>query len=246
MSAQGSVVPVDGTSHVSGTTERPLVDATLPAFLKEVVRRHGDRTAAVFCQTGDRWTYDQLSRRTNQLAAGLLSIGLYKGDRIGIWAPNRPEWLIAQFATARIGLILVNINPAYKSSELEYALNKVEAKALILAHRFKSSDYVGTLQELAPEMANSVPGRLQAKRLPALQSVIQLDPDPAYPVRFHSTGLWIVATTQFSPGSTPYRLLCRLMMPSIFNSRQAPPARRRVQPCRISTSSTMLFPAPVR
>ena len=173
------VAPVDGLSHVKGPADRPLLDATLPDFLNEVVRRHGRRTAAVFRQTGDRWTYEQLKRRADRFAAGLLSLGLYKSDRIGIWAPNRPEWLIAQFATARIGLVMVNINPAYRTSELEYALNKVGAKALILASQFKSSNYVGMLRELAPEMDRAAPGRLRAERLPALRTVIQLGPDPA-------------------------------------------------------------------
>ena len=173
-----SVAPVDGLSHVKGCTERPLIDATLPEFLAEVVRRYGERKAAVFRATGDRWTYDQLARRVDRFAAGLLSIGLYKGDRIGIWAPNRPEWLIAQFATARIGLILVNINPAYRTAELEYALDRVGAKALITARQFKSSAYVEMIREIAPELDRCRPGHMHAKRLPTLRTVIELGPDP--------------------------------------------------------------------
>ena len=173
------IVPVDGLSHVKGSTDRPLIDATIPAFLEEVVRRHGARTAAVFRAAGARWTYEQLARRVDRFAAGLLSLGLYKGDRIGIWAPNRPEWLIAQFATARIGLILVNINPAYRASELEYALNRVGAKALITTRQLKTSAYLEMLREAAPELDRCPPGRLEAERLPALRTVIQLGPDPA-------------------------------------------------------------------
>ena len=173
------VAPVDGLSHVRGSTARPLVDATIPAFLAEVVRRHRGRTAAVFRAAGERWTYEQLARRVDRFAAGLLSLGLYRGDRIGIWAPNRPEWLIAQFATARIGLVLVNINPAYRASELEYALNKVGAKALITARQLKTSAYLEMLREVAPELDGCPPGRLRAERLPALRTVIQLGPEPA-------------------------------------------------------------------
>ncbi len=173
------IAPVDGLSHVKGATDRPLVDATLPEFLALAVRRHGPRTAAVFRAAGERWTYEQLARRVDRFAAGLLSLGLYKGDRIGIWAPNRPEWLIAQFATARVGLILVNVNPAYRSAELEYALNRVGAKALITARQFKTSAYVEMLRELAPELDHCRPGHLCSQRLPALRSVIQLGPDPA-------------------------------------------------------------------
>ena len=142
------------------------------------MRRHGERTAAVFRATGERWTYEQLARRVDRFAAGLLSLGLYKGDRIGIWAPNRPEWLIAQFATARVGLILVNINPAYRTAELEYALNRVGAKALITARQFKTSAYVEMIRELAPEIDHCRPGHLRTERLPTLRTVIQLGPDP--------------------------------------------------------------------
>ena len=171
------VAPRDGLSHVVGGDSPPLVDLTIPDFLAATVARHGMREAAVFSGPGERWTYDQLQRRADRLAAGLLALGLYKGDRVGIWAPNRPEWLIAQFATARVGVILVNINPAYRRHELEYALNKVGVKALITARQFKSSDYVGMLRDMAPELDSAAPGRLRAARLPELSTVIQLGRD---------------------------------------------------------------------
>ena len=169
-----SVVPVDGLSHVQGASDQPLVSATIPAFLDEVVRRYGDKTAAVFRASGDRWTYAELSRMVDRMAAGLVDIGLNKGDRIGIWAPNRPEWLIAQFATARIGLILVNINPAYRTSELDYVLNKVGAKALITAKQFKSSAYLEMIREIIPELDESTPGQIRSERVPELRTIIQL------------------------------------------------------------------------
>ena len=174
-----SITPTQGLSHVKGPTGRPLLEATIPDFLAEVIRRHGDRPAAVFSQTGDRWSYIEFADKVDQMAAGLLALGLYKGDRVGIWSPNRPEWLLAQFATARIGVILVNINPAYRLSELEYALNKTGAKAIIAATRFKSSEYIEMLQELAPELALAEPGRLRSKRLPHLRTVIQIGDGPA-------------------------------------------------------------------
>ena len=173
------IAPVDGLSHVEGARDRPLIDATLPAFLREAVRRHGARCAAVFRAAGERWSYEQLARRVDRFAAGLLSLGLYKGDRVGIWAPNRPEWLIAQFATARLGLILVNVNPAYRRAELEYALNRAGVKALITVRHFKSSAYLEMIRDLAPELGRCRPGHLRAARLPALRSVVQLGPDPA-------------------------------------------------------------------
>jgi len=170
--------PINGHSHVKGSTARPLINATIPGFMAEVRRRYGDRVAAVFSQTGERWSYHDLMRRVDRLAAGLLSIGVYKGDRVGIWSPNRPEWVLAQFATARIGAILVNINPSYQSAELHYALHHAGVSTLITAPRFRDSDYLAKLQELAPELATARPGHLQSEKLPKLRRVIQLGGDP--------------------------------------------------------------------
>jgi fatty-acyl-CoA synthase len=117
-------------------------------------------------------------RRVDRLAAGLLSIGVYKGDRVGIWSPNRPEWVLVQFATARIGAILVNINPSYQTSELEYALGHAGVSTLITAPHFRDSDYLAKLFVLAPELATARPGELRAKKIPKLKRVIQLGPDP--------------------------------------------------------------------
>ena len=107
-------------------------------------------------------------------ATGLLAAGLQPGDRVGIWSPNGAEWALTQFATARAGLILVTINPAYRVTEVEYALNKVQCAALVTAPSFKTSDYLGMLRELAPELKEAQPGQLQSKRLPSLRSVILL------------------------------------------------------------------------
>jgi fatty-acyl-CoA synthase len=106
----------------------------------------------VFREQGIRWTWAVFAQEVDVLAAGLLTLGIGKGDRVGIWSPNRVEWLLTQFATARIGAVLVNINPAYRLAELEYALNKVSCKAIVAAERFKSSMYLEMLQELAPEL----------------------------------------------------------------------------------------------
>lgn len=171
-------LPINGLSHVKGSTARPLIDATIPSFMAEVRKRHGDRLAAVFCQTSDCWTYHDLMRRVDRLAAGLLSIGVYKGDRVGIWSPNRPEWVLVQFATARIGAILVNINPSYQTSELEYALGHAGVSTLIAASHFRDTDYLAKLFVLAPELATARPGELRAKKIPKLKRVIQLGPDP--------------------------------------------------------------------
>ncbi len=177
MAEPAHIRPLDGLSRVAGPVVPPLNELTIPAFFAASAERWPDKDAVVFPQTGLRWSYSQLARRVDRLAAGLLALGLYKGERIAIWSPNRPEWILAQFATARIGLILVNINPAYRRSEVEYVLNKVGARGLILAPSFKSSDYLEMLRDLAPELATARPGRLQSARLPGLRTVVHLGAD---------------------------------------------------------------------
>lgn len=168
-----SLAPVDGRSYVAGDRTEPLKYITIPELFAGTVGRFGHREAAVFAETGKRLTYYDLDREVDALAAGFLALGLQKGDRVGIWSPNRCEWLLTQFATARIGLVLVTINPAYRLNELEYALNKVECKALVTASHFKTSDYLKMIRSLAPEIDNSEPGKLRAARLPHLKIVIK-------------------------------------------------------------------------
>ena len=121
-----------------------------------------------------RWTYRELQEKVDALAVGLLSLGIAPGDRVGIWGPNSHEWVMVQLATAKIGAIMVCINPAYRLYELEFALNKVECKVVITAEAFKTSDYLGMLNTLAPELANSKPGALQAEKLPHLRTVVRM------------------------------------------------------------------------
>ncbi|WP_299669012.1 AMP-binding protein [uncultured Ruegeria sp.] len=171
-------VPLDGKSYVRGPMTPPLAYITIPQLLRDAVSRFGPREAAVFYEQGIRMSYYDLDRAVDELASGLLALGLEKGDRVGIWSPNRVEWVLTQFATARVGLVLVNINPAYRLGELEYALNKVGCKAVIAAKAFKSSDYAEMIRQLAPELEKCEPGRLQATKLPHLHSVIIMDDEP--------------------------------------------------------------------
>ena len=164
-------------SYVHGVSMTPLIGETIGVHFDKAAARWGERDALIVRQQNVRWTYRELQTKVDALAAGLLALGLAPGDRIGIWSPNNAEWVITQFATAKAGLILVNINPAYRLSELDYALNKVGCKALITADTFKTSDYVGMLRELAPEIDRSAPGKLQAKRLPALTTLIRIGDD---------------------------------------------------------------------
>jgi fatty-acyl-CoA synthase len=173
--AHGSFIePRDGLSRVSGEQSVPLLDKTIPQQFAETAQKYADRDAAVFLAQDKRFTWAELAETVDAFAAGLLALGMEKGDRIGIWSPNRWEWVVTQFATARIGLILVNINPAYRLSELEYALNKVGCRALVTAASFKSSDYLGMLATLAPELAKAEPGRLKAAKLPSLEMVARM------------------------------------------------------------------------
>ncbi|PBB98739.1 AMP-binding protein [Mesorhizobium sp. WSM3862] len=171
------IAPMDGRAHVSGDRSAPLLDKTIPELFSDTVSRYATLDAAVFVCQDKRFTWSELSDAVDALAAGFLALGLEKGDRVGIWSPNRWEWLVTQFATARIGLILVNINPAYRLSELEYALNKVGCKALVTAASFKTSDYLGMIETLAPEIAKAEPGKLEAKKLPSLKIVIRMGED---------------------------------------------------------------------
>ena len=161
-------------SYDHGTSDAKLIGETIGHAFDRTVERFPDREALVVVQQQVRWTWAELGRRVDALAAGLLGLGLEPGDRIGIWAPNCSEWTLTQFATAKAGLILVNINPAYRRAELEYALNKVGCKALVLAPALKTSDYLAIVNDLAPELTTCAPGALNSAALPELRSVIRL------------------------------------------------------------------------
>ena len=165
-------------SYVCGTSDEPLLYKTVHAVLEAAAERWGDRDALIVRHQSIRWSYRELNAAADRLAAGLVHLGLVPGDRVGIWSPNRCEWVVTQFATAKAGLILVNINPAYRISELEFALNKVGCKALVLAPGFKSIDYVGMLKQISPEIAEGAPGQLLLERLPTLRSLILTDDAP--------------------------------------------------------------------
>ena len=159
-------------SYVHGASDIPLLGNTIGEHFDDVVRRWPDREALVVKHQNIRWTYSQLKEQVNALAAGLVALGLEPGDRIGIWSPNNAEWVTTQFATARAGLILVNINPAYRLAELEFALKKVDCRALVTARSFKTSNYLSMLRQLVPEIESCAPGRLHSAKLPSLNTVI--------------------------------------------------------------------------
>ncbi len=165
-------------SYVSGISDAPLLGETIGASLDKAVQRWGDREALVSPSHDVRWTWKEFADRVDALAAGLLALGLQRGERIGIWSLNRPEWTLTQFAAAKAGLILVTINPAYRLSELEFALGKVGCAALVTATAFKTSNYIEMINTLLPELARARPGDLRAARLPKLRTVIQIGGPP--------------------------------------------------------------------
>jgi fatty-acyl-CoA synthase len=161
-------------SYACGVADQPLMFETIGNAFDRMVHTHPDRTAIVFRHQDIRWSYREFQAQVDACAAGLLALGLVPGDRVGIWAPNCAEWVITQYATAKAGLIQVNINPAYRPQELAYCLNKVGCKALITAPKFKTSDYIGIIDGLIPELASAEPGKLTSADFPALEIVVRL------------------------------------------------------------------------
>lgn len=161
-------------SYVHGASGTPLLSATIGRQLDEAAALWPDRPALIVATQGIHWTWRDLHARATALAAGFLALGLERGDRIGIWSLNRMEWVLTQFAAAKAGLVLVSINPAYRLTELEFALNLVGCKALVSATAFKTSDFIGMLTTLAPELGHCPPGALKSARLPHLRCVIQI------------------------------------------------------------------------
>ena len=161
-------------SYYCGASTTQIIYETIGGYFDRVANEHPNNPALVLRHQNIDWTYSELQQRVDQLAAGLISLGIEPGDRVGIWGPNSAEWVLTQLATAKMGAIMVCINPAYRLYELEYALNKVECKALITDEQFKTSDYLGMLNTLAPEFEQCAPGQLDAAKLPHLKHVIRM------------------------------------------------------------------------
>ena len=164
-------------SYVHGVSQTSLIGETIGAYFDQAAERWSDHQALIVRHQSIRWTYSELKRHVDAFAAGLLALGLTPGDRVGIWSPNNAEWVVAQFATAKAGLILVNINPAYRVGELDYALNKVGCAALIAVSAFKTSNYIDMLMTLMPEIAACPPAALRAARVPSLRILICIGAD---------------------------------------------------------------------
>nr|XP_033466969.1 medium-chain acyl-CoA ligase ACSF2, mitochondrial [Epinephelus lanceolatus] len=158
------VVPTLTTSYVHGTSSTSLLHTTVGESLLRTVERWPDQQAMAFLQDGVRKTFAQFQQDVDQAAAGLLALGLQKGDRLGMWGPNTYEWILMQFATAKAGIILVSVNPAYQLQEVEFALRKVGCKAIVCPTQFKTQKYCDMLRKICPEIESSAPGDIRSAR----------------------------------------------------------------------------------
>ncbi|AEV63883.1 AMP-binding protein [Pseudomonas ogarae] len=165
-------------SYTRGSEDKALLGQTIGEVFDQTVARYPEGEALVVRHQSLRYTWQQLAEAVDLHARALLALGLKSGDRLGVWAPNCAQWCISQFASAKIGVILVNINPAYRVSELEYVLKQSGCQWLVCAGSFKTSNYHAMLQALAPELAEQSIGHLQSERLPDLRGVISLDSQP--------------------------------------------------------------------
>jgi fatty-acyl-CoA synthase len=197
-------------SYTSAVSDTPLIGETIGANLRRTVARHGDREALVDVPTHRRWTYNELDVEVDELALGLLELGIEKGDRVGIWAPNCAEWVLLQYATAKVGAILVNVNPAYRSHELSYVVKQSGMRLLVSASRHKSSDYRQMVEQVRPDCPALTDvvylgeeswrtliengGRLDHHRLAEREAT--LDPDDPINIQYTS------GTTGFPKGAT--------------------------------------------
>jgi fatty-acyl-CoA synthase len=161
-------------SYAFRGSEKALIGKTIGEMFDEIATKYPDNDAIVSIHQGQRYTYRQLQQEVNRAAKGFMALGLKKGDRLAIWATNISEWIISQFATAKAGIVMVNINPAYRTHELEYALRQSETQALLLLDRFKTSDYVRMFYEVCPEARNSQPGQISSQKLPFLKTAVLL------------------------------------------------------------------------
>jgi fatty-acyl-CoA synthase len=166
-----------GHSYAFRGSEKPLIGRTIGEMFDEIADKYPDNDAIVSIHQDSRYTYRQLQQEVNRAAKGFIALGLKKGDRLAIWATNISEWIITQFATAKAGIIMVNINPAYRTHELEYALRQSETQALLLLDRFKTSDYVKMFYEVCPEARDSRPGQISSQKLPFLKTAVLLRGD---------------------------------------------------------------------
>jgi fatty-acyl-CoA synthase len=178
IAAQDQTIRVGrGLSYAHAGSAQPLIGETIGHMFERIARTYPDNEALVYLPTGVRYTYGEFHDICRAAAKSFIAMGVRKGDRVAVWATNHPEWVIAQFSTALIGAILVTVNPAYKTHELEYGLKNSETQTLILVPRFKSSAYAEMINQVVPELKDAKPGAIESRVLPLLKTVITIGPE---------------------------------------------------------------------
>ena len=162
-------------SYACGTSEVPLLGKCIGQVLDDTAEKYPDHDGLVVCHQELRYTYGELREEVERAARGFLGLGIQKGDRVGIWSTNSAEWVLIQFATAKIGAILVNINPSNRARELEYVLRQSDCQTLLLTQGFRGNDYIEAIQQICPELDSAGPGKLQSSNLPYLRNLVFLD-----------------------------------------------------------------------
>ncbi len=164
-------------SYTSGTSDMPLLGMTIPELFDHIVKKYPDNDALIVNHQNIRWSYNTLKHHVDTCARALMASGIKKGERVGIWSPNCAEWTVLQLATSKLGAILVNLNPSYRMHELEYALSQSGCTMLVIADKFKYSDYTQIVYDILPELYNAIPGDLHSERIPALRTVVRMHKD---------------------------------------------------------------------
>jgi fatty-acyl-CoA synthase len=166
------------TSYSRGADTPPLMDLCIGEILDQAAARYPDSPALILRQENLRFNWTELQAEVERTARGLMALGFAKGDRVGIWATNVSQWVLMQFATAKAGVVLVNLNLGFRAHELEYVLKQSGCKGLVMQHRFRDCDYVETIRHLAPELDTCLPGQLHAARVPNLRQVVYIGKNP--------------------------------------------------------------------
>jgi fatty-acyl-CoA synthase len=178
MCAMTETVLQRSTSYSKGADTPALMELCIGEILDQVAARHPDSPALILRQEHLRFSWAELQAEVERTARGLMALGFAKGDRVGIWATNISQWVLMQFATAKAGVVLVNLNLGFRAHELEYVLKQSGCKGLVMQHRFRDCDYVETIRHLAPELDTCLPGQLRAARLPNLRQVVYIGQNP--------------------------------------------------------------------
>jgi fatty-acyl-CoA synthase len=213
-------------SYAQCPHEKPLLGETIPQCFKRIAALYPQKEALVSVHQNRRFTYAEMDRIIDHAAVSFMALGIRKGDRVAIWSTNSYEWWVTQFATARIGAILVNINPAYRTHELEYVLKESRAKALCLIETFKTSNYVEMFYRICPEAKEAEPGQIDSWRFPHLKSAVMIGKEK-YPGMFTRREFVEIVHRDRTKGSTRRQGIWTWTTSSTFSTPPEPQASPR-------------------